>query len=92
MAKEIKKDTIETLVKANGEIGTLEQLKKQRKMPVMLPVTENNEPLMVGVNGVLFAIPRGEMIEVPESVALIVQESMVRTLKAKSAIKVTEVK
>lgn len=83
---------VEKLIKITGETGVLERLKAQKKMPVMLPVTETMEPLMVGINGVLFAIPRGEMVEVPMSVAEIIKDSMAKTIKAKSAIKISEVK
>lgn len=67
-------------------------LDKQDRRPIMVPVTESNEPLMVVINGVIYSIPRGELVEVPDSVFKVIQESLMGSVESKKDIKITELK
>lgn len=85
MAK--KTETIE--IKGKGETTVLEALQAQPKMPVMIPVNENMESFLVSINGCIFAIPRGQLVQVPQSVYEIIQEALIKTMGAKSQITIT---
>lgn len=85
-----KKDDKQMEVKGRGSKTVLEMLQAQPKMPVMLPVTENMEPQTVSINGCIYAIPRGTMVQVPQSVYNIIHESQMKSLKAKANIVVTQ--
>ena len=85
-----KKEEIKNVeLKGKGDVDTLKVLQAQPKMPIMLPITENMEPQMVVINGCIYAVPRGVLVQVPESVYKIVQESQMRTLQAKAKITVS---
>ena len=87
MAKTTKNETVE--IKGKGEKSVLEALQAQPKMPIMIPVNENMEALLVSINGCIFAIPRGQLVQVPQSVYEVVQESLMKSLGAKAKIKVS---
>lgn len=73
-------------VKAKGDVDTLKTLQAQPKMPVMIPVSENMEPMVVAINGCIYTIPRGVMVQVPESIYKIVSEAQLKTMTAKAQI------
>lgn len=87
MAK--KEDVKNVELKGKGDSDTLKVLQAQPKMPVMLPITENMEPQMVVINGCIFAVPRGVLVQVPESVFKIIQEGQMKTLQAKAKINIS---
>ena len=87
MAKTKNEDT-KIEIRAKGDSETLKELQAQPKSPVMLPITESLEPQMVVINGCIFAIPRGQLVQVPQSVYEIVQESLMKTMSAKNDIAV----
>ena len=76
-------------VKAVGEA-----LGKQKKRAIMIPFDPLNpeEPYIVSINGYITSIPRGQMVEVPEEVFLVAQESMVKTMRVERSIKPQEPK
>lgn len=84
--EEVKIEEIK--VKAKGDADTLELLQAQPKMPVMIPVSENMEPEMVVINGCIYAIPRGKLVQVPQSIYEILMESQMKTIVANNDIKV----
>ena len=82
-----KKETLNN-VNGKGNSDVLAVLQAQPKMPVMIPVTENMEPMVVSINGCIYTIPRGQLVQVPESIYKVVQESQLKTMSAKAQIKI----
>lgn len=90
MAKKNENINNDIELKGKGDLDTLQVLQAQPKMPVMLPITENMEPQMVVINGCIFAVPRGQLVNVPESVYKIITEGQMKTLQAKAKITVSQ--
>lgn len=59
-----------------------QKLKAQKKVPMLIPLDPLNphEPAIVGINGVIYSIPRGKQVDVPEQIAKIWNESYNKTL------------
>lgn len=66
----------------------------QPKKTILIPEDplNANEPLAIGINGVIFAVPRGVEVEVPQSVYEVWKDSYERTRKANNRITVKEIK
>ena len=81
----------EVKVKDNGNKDVVEELNKQPKFKLMIPIDPTNpdEPFFVVVNGAIWNIPRNELVDVPQTVFEIAQESMRNTMVAQSQIKIT---
>lgn len=79
------------IIKDKGADETLTELSKQPKMPLMIPIDPmgNNEPLLVVVNGTIYALPKGKLLQVPMTVFEIAQESMIKTMQVKQDITIT---
>lgn len=88
--KEENKELKQVEPKVKGDNDTLKVLQAQPKMPVMLPITENMEPQMVAINGCMYAIPRGVLVQVPQSVYEVIQEAQMKTLQARAKITVSQ--
>lgn len=86
MAK--KEEIKEIEVKGKGDVDTLKVLQAQPKMPVMIPITDNMEPEMVVLNGCIYAIPRGKLVQVPKSIYEIVVDAQMKTIRAGNDIKI----
>lgn len=67
-----------------------EQLLKEKKVPIHIPDDPLNpdDVVPVGLNGVIFAIPRGQTFEVPESIYNVWKYSYDKTVEANRKIKV----
>lgn len=76
-------------IEVKGDSDTLAILKAEEKVPIMLPITENMEPQMVVINGCIYAVPRGQLVEVPKSIFEVIQKAQLKLMKAKSEIKIT---
>lgn len=71
------------------EIAMRKQLDAMPKKPLMIPVDELNPDdklVAIGVNGVIYAVPRGVYVEVPNVVADIYMESQQKTMEAQHRI------
>ena len=58
----------------NAKKATEEAIAAQKKVRILIPADPKNKSDMsieVGINGCFFSIPRGESVEVPESVAAV---------------------
>ena len=91
--KTMDERTIEKELKQ--EEKTMKQiLASQKKVPIFIPEDPNNPDAVevVGVNGVIYAIPRGQQFEVPESIYKVWKNSYDKTREANKRIKVTEKK
>jgi len=77
---------------AKQEKGTLEKLKSENQVDIFIPESEigDNTPVPVGINGVVYTIPRGKNFKVPESIYKLWYESYTRTAAANRRIKVTK--
>lgn len=67
---------------AKEEKSFKEKLKSQKKIPMLIPLDPLNphEPAIVGINGVIYSIPRGKQVDVPEQIAKVWNESYNKTL------------
>ena len=72
----------------------LEVLKARPKKKILIPEDPNNpdDVVPVGINGVIYAIPRGREFEVPDVIYDVWKESYDRTMAAQRRIRVTEKK
>lgn len=66
-----------------------EYLDKQPKVSIMIPEDPLNpdDVVPIGINGVIYAIPRGQMFEVPKPIADIWNNSYKETQKANQKIR-----
>lgn len=78
------------MAKKQNAQDIVEEIKKENKVMVMVPVDtlNENEPFICGINGCIYSIPRGKMVEVPSSIAEIISRSLTGTIEAQSKIKV----
>jgi hypothetical protein len=76
------------------EITTKEILAKEKKVPIFIPEDPLNpdDVVPVGINGVIYAIPRGQQFMVPESIYKVWKNSYDETVKANKRIRITEKK
>jgi hypothetical protein len=91
MAKSDKKVEKEIERKiAKEEQSFKEKLAKEKKVSIHIPDDPLNpdDVVPVGLNGVIFAIPRGQTFEVPESIYKVWKYSYDETVKANRKIKV----
>lgn len=71
------------------EEKTMKQiLDAEKKVPIIIPDDPNNpdDVVPVGINGVIYAIPRGQEFEVPESIYRVWKESYDKTRAANRKI------
>lgn len=55
---------------------TREVLGKEKKIKIQIPSTETEkDPVVVGINGYVYQIQRDEVVEVPESVAMVLDDA-----------------
>lgn len=75
---------------AKAEQSTLAALKKCKKVPIFIPIDPNNpdDVTVVGINGVIYSIPRGEQYEVPEPVYKVWKDSFDKTREAEKKMTV----
>jgi len=73
---------------ANQEKSTLEKLKGEKQVDIFIPESEigDNSPFPVGINGVVYTIPRGKSFKVPESIYKVWHESYTKTIAANKKI------
>lgn len=74
---------------AKLEKNMKERLAKEKKVPILIPEDPLNpdDVVPVGVNGVIYAIPRGIPFDVPESIYNAWKYSYDETVKANKKIK-----
>lgn len=67
-----------------------EKLAAEKKVPIHIPEDPLNpdDVVPVGINGVIYAIPRGQTFEVPESIYKVWKYSYDKTVEANRRIKV----
>lgn len=90
MAKEESK-TIDKLVKDKGNLNTLEELRKQPTVKLQIPEDtlnsgKDNQFLPVIVNGTIYSIPRGVMVDVPQSIYEIVNQAVIQNKKVRESL------
>lgn len=71
------------------EIAMRKQLDAMPKKSLMIPVDELNpddKVVPIGVNGIIYGVPRGVYVEVPNVVADVYMESQQKTLEAQRMI------
>jgi hypothetical protein len=70
------------------EKSTLAKLKAEKHVPILIPMSEigDNSPVPVGINGVIYTIPRGKEFSVPESIKKQWEDSYKKTLAANARI------
>lgn len=75
---------------AKQEASFKEQLAKEKKVPIHIPEDplNPNDVVPVGLNGVIYAIPRGQTFEVPESIYNVWKYSYDKTVEANRRIKI----
>ncbi|KAF6564529.1 hypothetical protein G9G63_10330 [Paenibacillus sp. EKM202P] len=74
---------------AEAEKSVLEQLKAMPKVKIMIPddpANPNDKVVPVGFNGVIYTVPRGKSVEVPEAIAEIYQYSYEMTREVNQRI------
>lgn len=71
MNKAMTQEEIDNLTKKTGEI-----LSQQKKIKIKLPlINPKDDVVEVGINGYVYRIKRGESVEVPESVAEVLEHA-----------------
>lgn len=77
---------------AKEELTMKAKLDAEKKVPIFIPDDPLNpdDVVPVGVNGVIYAIPRGQQFEVPESIFKVWKYSYDETVKANKKIKVEQ--
>ncbi|MBS4200281.1 hypothetical protein KHA93_11630 [Bacillus sp. FJAT-49732] len=85
-AEEEKRAEVEL---AKLEMSMKKRLSKEKKVPIFIPEDPLNpdDVVPVGVNGVIYAIPRGQQFDVPESIYKAWKYSYDETVKANKKIK-----
>lgn len=85
--KKIPEISVKDEIKAEKFIAKQEKsmkakLQSQPKIKLMIPLDplNPNEPAIVGINGVIYSIPRGKEVEVPQQIAKVWTESYNKTL------------
>lgn len=75
---------------AKQELTVKQLLDAEKKVPIFIPEDPLNpdDVVPVGINGVIYAIPRGAQFEVPESIYKVWKYSYDETVKANKKIKV----
>jgi hypothetical protein len=75
---------------AKEEVSVKAMLAKEKKVPIFIPEDPLNpdDVVPVGINGVVYAIPRGQQFEVPESIYKVWKYSYDKTVEANKRIKV----
>lgn len=70
------------------EMNTLAKLKAEKHVPILIPLSEigDNSPVPVGINGVVYTIPRGKEFSVPQSIYTQWKNSYEKTLAANARI------
>lgn len=73
---------------AKQEMSMKKRLAKEKKVPIFIPEDPLNpdDVVPVGVNGVIYAIPRGQQFDVPESIYKAWKYSYDETVKANKKI------
>ncbi|MNS90912.1 hypothetical protein D3C72_1249840 [compost metagenome] len=67
---------------AAAEKTVAQQLKSMKKVSILIPDDPQNpsdKVVPIGFNGVIYTVPRGESVEVPEAIAEIYRDSYSRT-------------
>lgn len=89
-----------TMDEANGEKhvrqlekSTLQQLKECKHVPIHIPndpLNDDDNVVVVGINGVFWPIKRGEEVQVPEPVYQVYQDSYKRTREVEKRMNSTD--
>lgn len=89
MADKKEKDVMTEKQMAKEELSIKEKLANEPKVPILIPYDELNpdDVVPIGLNGVIYAIPRGKEFMVPESIAKVWRNSYVETIKANEKAK-----
>lgn len=72
---------------------TLDKLKAQEHVPILIPrdpLNPKDKVAIVGVNGVVYAIPRGKQFSVPAAIAKVWHKSYEKTQAAYERIRISE--
>lgn len=75
------------------EKSTLQQLKEGKQVSIHIPndpLNDDDNSVIVGINGVFWPIKRGEEVMVPEPVAMIYNDSYKRTREAEKRMNSTD--
>ncbi|MFD1776654.1 hypothetical protein [Paenibacillus rhizophilus] len=75
------RESLEKLA-AEAERTAAEQLKAMPKVSIIIPDDPQNpgdKVVPIGFNGVVYTVPRGVQVEVPQAIAEIYQDSYTRT-------------
>lgn len=75
------------------QMNMLQKLQAQPKTKIIIPkdpLNPKDRVAVVGINGVIYAIPRGKQFEVPESIAKVFMKSFDKTQAAYEKIAITE--
>lgn len=88
MAAKTEKQIEKEIEKAEVTMKAI--LAAEKKVPIFIPDDPLNpdDVVPVGINGVIYAIPRGQQFEVPESIYKVWKYSYDETTKANKRIKV----
>jgi acyl-CoA synthetase (AMP-forming)/AMP-acid ligase II len=83
-----EKESMSEAVLAELDKSTLARLKAGPQKQIEIPYSEvgDNSPVVVGINGVIFTIPRGKEFTVPAPVYDIWKESYTETMKIQARI------
>lgn len=65
------------MVAKKNELAFVDEIKAEKKIPVRIPIGRGNDTsdVTVSINGHIWQIKRGELIEVPESVYMILVDA-----------------
>lgn len=90
MTQKTEKQIEKEIVKE--EASTRALLAAEKKVPIFIPDDPLNpdDVVPVGINGVIYTIPRGQQFEVPESIYNVWKNSYDETTKANKKIKVEQ--
>lgn len=74
---------------AKAEKNAEQQLKSMKKVKILVPddpQNPNDKVLPIGFNGIIYTVPRGVPVDVPEAIAEIYQYSYVKTRETNARI------
>lgn len=74
---------------ANAEKNAKQQLAAMKKVPLIIPddpLNPGDKVVPIGFNGIVYTVPRGVQVDVPEAIAQIYQDSYTRTREANQRI------
>lgn len=74
---------------ASAEKTARQQLDAMKKVPLIIPddpLNPGDKVVPIGFNGVVYTVPRGIQVDVPEAIYMIYQDSYSRTREANQRI------